>query len=163
MGGGAWPWRRSEVDVERTNIEEISLYCTILFLHERGTSIEMYASPQGCLATQNRSYRTSLGLDLREKSSNINFIKIYIQNLSVSVCILKYLSWFQIKLKSLIRKLYAPSTTWRNAHIKTRRHPCTLRESAIFSLRPQIDVDLFIFPSHVYKETHLTNKDSYWE
>lgn len=73
------------MDVERTNIEEISLYCTILFIHDRGMFIEMYASPQGCMDTQNRSYRTSLSLDLREKSSNINFIKIYVQKLSVSV------------------------------------------------------------------------------
>lgn len=73
------------MDVERTNIEEIFLYCTIIFIHERGTSIEMYASPQDCMDTQNRSYRSSLGLDLREKSSNINFIKIYVQKLNVSV------------------------------------------------------------------------------
>lgn len=72
------------MDVERTNIEEISLYWTILFLHERGTSVEMHASLD-CIATQNRSYCTSLGLDLREKSSSINFIKIYVQKLSLSV------------------------------------------------------------------------------
>lgn len=62
-----------------------------------------------------------------------------------------------------------------------RKHPCTirvliafqpaallthdlynygtylLRESAIFGLRPQIDVYLFVFPSYVHKVAHLTN------